>query len=753
GTGTGTLTLAGVGVGAQTLFTAAQFLQLQYVAGANGTSDDIVVAPETASGVAGPALQISASVTGTRSIDAANALINQDSFTLVAQTAAILAPIGTNKAPTLTAVGNFTSQGGDTYNLAELYKATAPTGGTITTYNVALRGTSGGILAIGGVSVGAQTSFTATQFGQLQYIAGAGGSDDIVVAAQTATTTSSNAVEISNSITGTRSINAANALINQDTFTQIAQTAAILSAIAPNTAPKLTTVGNFSSQAGDTYDVAQLFKATAPTGGTIATYNVAIRSNGGGGGTLSIGGVSVGAQTSFTATQFAQLQYTAGAAGTDDLVVAAQTSTGVSGTAQMITNTVSGTRSINAANALINQDSFTQIAQSAGILAAISPNTTPTITTVGNTSSQAGDVFDLPQLFHVTAPSGVTIASYSVAVRGGGTLSIGGVSVGATTSFTPTQFNNLQYTAGAAGSDDLIVSALTTTGVSSNALQITNTINGVRSINGADALINQDQFTLVAQTASIFSQITSNTTPGIASVGNFTSQAGDTYNLPELFQAAAPSSGSIQTYNVAIRNSTTGSGILAIGGVSVGAATLFTATQFSQLQYIAGAAGSDDIVVTAQTATGVASEAIQVTNTVTGTRSLNASNALINQDTYILIGQLSSILSGTAATMRPSVSSPIEIAPPSVSASSLPSVIGAFQTANATTTPTTNTYQSLFTDAVGGVHILSAVAPTSIASLFEILNPGTGVGGSVFAGNPGLNVLFAVVAYEQAQSL
>ncbi len=416
----------------------------------------------------------------------------------------------------------------------------------------------------------------------------------------------------------------------------------------------------------------------------------------------------------------------------------------------MITNTVSGTRSINAANALINQDTFTQIAQSAGILTAIVPNTTPTVTTVGNISSQAADTFDVAQLFHVSAPSSVTIASYSVAVRGGGSLSIGGVSVGATTSFTPTQFAQLQYTAGAGGSDDLIVAALTTTGVSSNALQITNTINGTRSINGADALINQDQFTLVAQTASIFSQILPNTTPGLASVGNFTSQAGDTYNLPQLFQAAAPSSGSIASYNVAQR----GGGILTLAGVATGAQTLFTAAQFTQLQYVAGTSGtSDDIVVTAETAAGVSSEAIQVTNTVSGTRSLNASNALINQDTYTLVGQVSSILAGTAANQRPSVASPIEIASPSVSTSALPGVIGAFQSANATTTPTTGTYQSLFLDAVGGVHMLSAVAPTSIASLFEILNPGLGIGGSVFAGNPGLSFLFAVVAYQQAQSL
>src|SRR5262249_20581744 len=154
---------------------------------------------------------------------------------------------------------------------------------------------------------------------------------------------------------------------------------------------------------------------------------------------------------------------------------------------------------------------------------------------------------------------------------GSGTLSIGGVAV-ATTLFTPTQFNNLQYTAGATGSDDIIVSALTTTGVSSNAIQITNTVSGTRSINGADALINQDQYTLVAQTASIFTQITANTTPGLASVGNFTSQAGDTYNLPELFQAAAPSGGSIKTYNVAQR----GSGTLTLAGVAVGAQSLFT---------------------------------------------------------------------------------------------------------------------------------------------------------------------------------
>ena len=58
--------------------------------------------------------------------------------------------------------------------------------------------------------------------------------------------------------------------------------------------------------------------------------------------------------------------------------------------------------------------------------------------------------------------------------------------------------------------------------------------------------------------------------------------------------------------------------------VMAGAQTLFTTTQFTQLQYVAGANGtSDDIVVTAQTLAGVASEAIQITNTVSGTRSVN----------------------------------------------------------------------------------------------------------------------------------
>jgi hypothetical protein len=133
--------------------------------------------------------------------------------------------------------------------------------------------------------------------------------------------------------------------------------------------------GAFTAVAGDIFRMSDLFKAGAPTDQTIAGFRVALGgvAAGDAGGTLWLDGKDVTARTSFTADEFAHLTYnTTGASGAQSLVVIAQTGTRqpnrpdgslgplsreVDSAAVQVTATVNatGSRSINAMNALVNQ--------------------------------------------------------------------------------------------------------------------------------------------------------------------------------------------------------------------------------------------------------------------------------------------------------------------------------------------------------------------------------------------------------------
>ena len=129
------------------------------------------------------------------------------------------------------------------------------------------------------------------------------------------------------------------------------------------------TDGNFTAKAGDIYRMSDLFQASAPTGQTIAGFRVALGdvAVGDGGGKLQLNGADIDpARTSFSADEFAQLTYVAGTHGPQNLVVIAQTGTRLTNTdgslgaltheidsaAVQITANVTGSRSINAMNAL-----------------------------------------------------------------------------------------------------------------------------------------------------------------------------------------------------------------------------------------------------------------------------------------------------------------------------------------------------------------------------------------------------------------
>lgn len=387
GQGDGQLTLNGTDVAGQTNFTAGQFADLSYTAGTNDTRQSLVVVAQT--GVAlpdgtlgqvvdSPAMQIEADVTGTRSVNAMNAMTTvptgPDAYVVnVVKQAAILSGGFGVAPPTLQTQGNFTAAAGDSFRLDDLFQAGTPTGKPIAGYNVAL-GDGGGTLTLNGVDVSGRTSFSADEFANLSYTAGAMTSrQSLTVVAQTGTVLAngalgqevdSPAVQITANVTGTRSLNAMSALITAPSGADastvgLVKEAGILHGGFGTVPPTLRTDGNFTAAAGDTLRVGDLFHASAPAGSAITGYRVALDA---GGGQLTLNGTDVSSQTGFTAGEFADLLYTAGANGTSqDITVAAQT--GVAGSdgtlsqvvdspAVQITADVSGTRSVNAMAAL-----------------------------------------------------------------------------------------------------------------------------------------------------------------------------------------------------------------------------------------------------------------------------------------------------------------------------------------------------------------------------------------------------------------
>jgi hypothetical protein len=444
GDGGGKLMLDGKAiVPSRTSFSAEEFAQLTYVAGTAGPQSLVVIAQTgsrltNADGSLGaltheidsPAVQITADVTGRRSINAMNALsttptgADVDIASIVQQAGIFSGFVGTARS-TLQTDGNFTAQAGDIYRMGDLFKASAPTGQTIAGFRVALgeaAGDGGGKLLLDGKAiVPARTSFSAEEFAQLTYVAGTAGPQSLVVIAQTGTRLTnadhslgaltheidSPAVRITADVTGRRSINAMNALSSTPTgadaeIASIVQQAGIFSGFVGTTRSTLQTDGNFTAQAGDIYRMGDLFKASAPTGQTIAGFRVALgEAAGDGGGKLLLDGKAiVPARTSFSAEEFAQLTYVAGTAGPQSLVVIAQTGTRLTNAdgspgaltheidspAVQITADVTGRRSINAMNALSTTPTgadveIASIVQQAGIFSGFVGTTRSTLQT------------------------------------------------------------------------------------------------------------------------------------------------------------------------------------------------------------------------------------------------------------------------------------------------------------------------------------------------------------------------------------
>ena len=347
GDGNGTLTLNGTDVSSRTSFTADEFAHLTYTVGSNGLAQNLVVVAQTGTRLTNgalthitdsPAMQITADVTGARSINALPALASPAGADAVVATIASEASIYTgslgHSRPTLQTVGNFTTAVGDTYRLNDLYQGNAPAGQAIAGYRVALGGAGNGTLWLNGDDVSDRTSFTADEFAHLTYIVGANGSpQNLVVVAQTGTRLTNNAltqitdsaaVQITAEPTGVRSINALKALATplsgaDARIASIASEAGIYTGSTGTSRPTLQTVGNFAAKAGDVYRVGDLFHGSAPAG-SIAGYRVALA--GDGNGVLLLNGVNVGSNTNFTADEFARLTYQVGVNGSPQTLVA-----------------------------------------------------------------------------------------------------------------------------------------------------------------------------------------------------------------------------------------------------------------------------------------------------------------------------------------------------------------------------------------------------------------------------------------------
>ncbi|MEN0074503.1 MAG: hypothetical protein AAGC69_08970 [Paracraurococcus sp.] len=439
--GGGRLMLRGEDVTSRIDFTPAEFNELQFVAGPNGAGTDLVVVARQGKsdgkgGLTGivdsPAVQITASTTGTRSINAAAALRtppepgdNDTAFLRVTQGSALFSGLGSTTArPSLSTVGNFTAEAGDSLGLRDLFDAGTNAYDTIALYRVALRddpsSPAGGRLMLRGEDVTSRIDFTPAEFNELQFVAGPDGArTDLVVVARQGKSdgkggltgiVDSPAVQITASVTSTRSINAVAALRTPPepgdgdaAFLRVVQGSALFSGLGSTTTrPSLSTVGNFTAEAGDSLGLRDLFDAGDNAYDTIALYRVALRDDPStpGGGRLMLRGEDVTNRIDFTPDEFNELQFIAGPDGarTDLVVVARQGKSdgkgGLTGIvdspAVQITASTTGTRSINAAAALRtppepgdSDAAFLRVAQGSALFSGLGNTTTrPSLSTV-----------------------------------------------------------------------------------------------------------------------------------------------------------------------------------------------------------------------------------------------------------------------------------------------------------------------------------------------------------------------------------
>jgi hypothetical protein len=623
GDGGGRLVLRGEDVTGRTDFDPLDYNELQFVAGADGSAQEIVaVARSGTKDAAGvwrniadsEPVQITARVTGIRSIEAAAALrtaalpgeADADVIGLV-QDATVFAAYGTRKAPALSTVGNVTLKAGDALALHDLFSA----GAEAALYRVALRDDAaapGARLMLEGEDVTHRIDFTPEEFNSLQFVAGPDGSAaELLVVARAGTKdeagawrniVDSPAVQITAAVTGARSANAAPALRSpvdpgdgDAGFLRIAQEAAIFAPLAGRKAPTVSGPGEVTLKAGDSLSLRDLF----PVGGTVeaALYRVALRDepDGPSGGRLLLDGADVTGRTDFSPVEFLSLQYVAGPEGgaQEILVVARAGSADGAGGLTAIADSppallraaVTGTRSLNTAEALrtavdpASADAdFMRVASEAVLYAPLSSQVAPGLSTAGNFTAAAGDRYALRDLFTSPYSATVEVTGYRVALRdsdlsSGAKLMLDGEDVTHRIGFTAAEFNSLQFVAGATGgAQDILVVARSAKAdgmgiLDSRAVQITASVTGERSINALPALRDasaEDAYARIAQDAAVYAPFAGQVAPRLSAAGDFTAAAGDRFSMNTLFDTAGGVFDEGASYRVALRDDPSGSG-------------------------------------------------------------------------------------------------------------------------------------------------------------------------------------------------
>ncbi|MBB5692283.1 hypothetical protein [Muricoccus pecuniae] len=755
GDGAGRLILRGADVTGTTDFEPMDFNELQFVAGAEGSVQDIVaVARKGTKGADGKwtgisdsePVQVTALVTGTRSLDASHALrtapgmgdADADAIDLV-QDAAVFAAFGSRQAPTLTTAGNITLKAGDKVALHDLFSAGSKPPAAL--MRVALRDPgdgTGGKLLLNGEDATHRIDFTPEEFINLQFVAGPeGSSQDLVVVARAGTKGSdgswtgivdSPATIITAEATGLRSANAAPALRGEldpaaadAGYLRLARDAAVFAPMGSRTAPTLSGAGDLTVKAGDSLSLRDLFPLSGKT--EAAMMRVALRDDprGPSGGRLVLNGEDVTARTDFTPAEFLGLQYVAGPqGGAQDIMVVARAGTEVGGKLTAITDSppallraeVTGTRSLNTAEALRTpvdpsaaDADFMRVASQAVLYAPLKGQTAPGLATVGNFTAAAGDRFALQALFTSPYSAAAEATSYRVALRqedtaSGARLLLDGEDVTRRIDFTPAEYRSLQFVAGAAGSaQDLVVVARRTDAsgmrIDSPALQVTARSTGERSLNALPALRDapaEDAFARLARDASVYAPMGSRTAPTLAAAGDFTAAAGDLLSLATLFDTGGQLYDSGMRYRVAMRDDPSGTagGRLMLNGEEVTGRTEFSGAEFASLLFQAGPEGSaqDLLVVARRTEAGSGvvtdSPATEITARATGTRSVNAMAAL--RSAGLGVSGFDRVVQDAAiyrASSAPALSTALRPATSSLSPTALAEAVGAYRATGA----------------------------------------------------------------------
>jgi hypothetical protein len=203
--------------------------------------------------------------------------------------------------------------------------------------------------------------------------------------------------------------------------------------------------------------------------------------------------------------------------------------------------------------------------------------------------------------------------------------------------------------------------------------------------------------------------------------------------MSDLFKGRAPTGQSIVGYRVALGDVAPGDtdGTLNLGDQDVSARTSFTADEFAQLTYTAGTDGTrQNLVVVAQTGIRQAddtlireadSQAVQVTADVTGSRSINAMNALMptnvlgdpltGADASIAdIVRGAGIFGGFAGSVRPTLQTGVTADPP-IAPSALADAPGAYRSAGLNLTDSEIDLSPFYSTALG-----NSVSPGTLAS-------------------------------------